>query len=117
MVNGNGNLTADRQWRLHQEVQRPADRAYSGIFYRYNTEISRSGFRSPKNLVNRGTGNGIDGRAEMLVNSLLGESAFRAEIGHDHFLFKRTARRHDFTENGLQFLIAQRAGISFSNAS
>ena len=117
MVNGNGNFATDRQWRLHQKIQCPADRALGRIFNRHNTEISRSGFCRPKNLINRSTRNRVNRLAEMLVNRLFGKSAFRPEISHDHFLFQRTARRHDFAENGLQFVIAQRARIPIGNSS
>jgi len=95
----------------------PSVRAFGGILDRHHGKVGASGFHRLEAGVDVGFGERLGLVSELLVHRLLGERARRTEIGDARGLFQRTAGRDDFTDQTLDRIARQRAGIGLPQAT
>ena len=108
LVHWQHHFAAYLQRALQQQIQRPANRTFAGIFHRHHAVMGCAVFHRTEYIVNGCARLPLHRAAETREGSLLAERAFRPQISHRQRRLQRAALRHHFGEQLRNGNVAQR---------
>ena len=111
VVNSHLDLAANPEVDFQEHVQRVADYALCRIFDGDHAEIRLGALHLFEYGFDRRVPERLYGMAEMPVHRLLGERAFRAEVGYFQRLLAGQAGGHDLPEQAQNLRVAERAFV------
>ena len=111
VTNQQARLGNDDQRRGQEKVERPGNDAFGRVFDRNDAEVGTAGSGRAKHLVDAGTVDRLDRRAEEAERRLLAEGACRPEKGDACRRFECAARRHDLAPDRCNAALQQRSCV------
>ena len=106
------DLGADHQAAVHERVERVADDPFCRVLNGHDAELDRAALDLFEDSGDRAAGQGRRRRAEVALDGLMRERAFRSQKGDAQALLERQAGADDLLEDRTDGFGRERAGVT-----